>query len=109
MTTALWAWFVLLAFHANLPFAARRARDGRRSGSRMIIPAPPAAIGVFEAAGVARAQGLRHLDSTGALPFAIVLHISNFVPLVMAGAIALHFAADARTGARGRAQAATYT
>jgi uncharacterized protein (TIRG00374 family) len=102
MTTALWAWFVLLAFH-NLPFTAG-VLVTVAIGLSMIIPAAPAAIGVFEAAGVLalKAYGI---SKTGALPFAVVLHISNFVPLVLAGAIALHFAT--RRGAR-TGQAATY-
>jgi uncharacterized protein (TIRG00374 family) len=102
MTTALWAWLVLLAFH-DLPFSAGILVTVA-VGLAMIIPSPPAAIGVFEAAGVLalKAYGV---SQTGALPYAIVLHISNFVPLVLAGAIALRFAT--RRGARS-AQAATY-
>jgi uncharacterized protein (TIRG00374 family) len=104
MTSALWAWFVLLAFHPNLPFTAGILVT-IAIGLAMIIPAPPAAVGVFEAAGVLalKAYGLSH---TQALPFAIVLHISNFVPYVVAGAIATHFTARRPTRA---AQAATYT
>jgi uncharacterized protein (TIRG00374 family) len=104
MTSALWAWFTLLAFHPNLPFAAG-VLVTIAIGLAMIIPAPPAAVGVFEAAGVLalKAYGLSH---TQALPFAIVLHISNFVPLVIAGAIAFQY--SARRPARA-AQVATYT
>lgn len=104
MSSALWAWFVLLAFHPNLPFSAGILVT-IAIGLAMIIPAPPAAVGVFEAAGVLalKAYGLDH---TQALPFAIVLHISNFVPYVVAGAIATHFTARRPTRA---AQVATYT
>jgi uncharacterized protein (TIRG00374 family) len=103
MTAALWAWFVLLAFH-HLPFSAA-VLVTVAIGLSMIIPSPPAAIGVFEAAGVLalKAYGV---SQTGALPFAIVLHISNFVPLVVAGAIALHLTTR-RAGLGGKA--ATYT
>jgi uncharacterized protein (TIRG00374 family) len=103
VTTALWAWFVLLAFH-HLPFSAG-VLVTVAIGLSMIIPSPPAALGVFEAAGVLalKAYGV---SQTGALPFAIVLHISNFVPLVLAGAIALHFTTRRRGLA---AKAATYT
>jgi hypothetical protein len=104
MTAALWAWLVLLAFQPQLPFSAG-VLVTVAIGLSMIIPSAPAAVGVFEVAGVLalKAYGISH---TAALPFAIVLHISNFVPLVVAGAIATHFAArrPART-----AQAATYT
>jgi uncharacterized protein (TIRG00374 family) len=103
MTTALWAWLVLLAFH-SLPFSAG-VLVTVAVGLSMIIPSPPAAIGVFEAAGVLALKAF-HVSQTGALPYAIVLHISNFVPLVVAGAIALHF--TSRRGGR-RPRAATYT
>jgi uncharacterized protein (TIRG00374 family) len=103
VTTAFWAWFVLLAFH-NLPFSAG-VLVTVAVGLSMIIPSPPAAIGVFEAAGVL-ALNAYGLSRTAALPYAIVLHISNFVPLVVAGAIALHFTTR-RAGQS--AQAATYT
>jgi len=110
MTTALWAWLMLLAFH-SLPFSAG-VLVTVAIGLSMIIPSAPAAIGVFEVAGVLalKAYGISH---TGALPYAIVLHISNFVPMVVAGAIALHFTTRKRArGARGPAggaRAATYT
>jgi hypothetical protein len=102
MTTALWAWFVLLAFH-HLPFSAG-VLVTVAVGLSMIIPSPPASIGVFEAAGVL-ALNAYGVSRTGALPYAIVLHISNFVPLVAGGAIALRLAT--RRGARS-AEQATY-
>ena len=102
MTAALWSWLVLLAFH-DLPFSAG-VLVTVAVGLSMIIPSPPAAIGVFEAAGVL-ALNAYGISKTGALPYAIVLHISNFVPLVASGAIALHFAT--RRGARS-AKTATY-
>jgi len=103
MTAALWSWFVLRAFH-DVPFSAG-VLVTVAVGLSMIIPAPPAAIGVFEAAGVLalKAYGF---SETGALPSAIVLHISNFIPLVAAGAIALHF--TTRRGGRTPLRA-TYT
>jgi uncharacterized protein (TIRG00374 family) len=103
MTSALWSWFVLRAFFP-LPFSAG-VLVTVAVGLSMIIPSPPAALGVFEAAGVLalKAYGI---SGTGALPYAIVLHISNFVPLVVAGAIALHF--TTRRGGKDRL-AATYT
>ncbi|GEM_PF-187890 len=102
MTTALWAWFVLLAFH-HLPFSAG-VLVTVAVGLSMIIPSPPASIGVFEAAGVL-ALNAYGVSRTGALPYAIVLHISNFVPLVTGGAIALRLAT--RRGVRS-ADPATY-
>jgi hypothetical protein len=71
----------------------------------MIIPSPPAAIGVFEAAGVLalKAYGV---SRTGALPYAIVLHISNFVPLVAAARSRCTWR---RAGVLGARRQATYT
>jgi len=103
MTAALWAWFTLRAFHA-LPFSAG-VLVTVAVGLSMIIPSPPAAIGVFEAAGVLALQAYG-ISQTGALPFAVVLHISNFIPLVAAGAIALHF--TTRRGSK-TPLSATYT
>ena len=104
MASSLWAWLVLLAFYPHLPFSAGILVTVA-TGLAMVIPSPPAAVGVFEAAGVLalKAYGI---SSTGALPYAVVLHISNFVPLVIAGAVALHI--GTRRAAR-QAQAATYT
>ena len=74
-------------------------------GLAMIIPSPPAAVGVFEAAGVL-ALGAYHVHQSAALPYALVLHVSNFVPLVIVGALMLHTAA--RKPARTR-PSETYT
>jgi uncharacterized membrane protein YbhN (UPF0104 family) len=75
------------------------------TGASNVIPSPPAALGVFEGATVA-ALAVYHIHETAALPYAVVLHVSNFLPLVVAGAIALQFAG--RRPARA-AKAATYT
>jgi hypothetical protein len=108
---AAWAWCVLEAFGSS--FSHAHAPTGYAAGIlvtvalglAMIIPSPPAAVGVFEWAGV---QALRayHVSQSHALPFALVLHVSNFVPLVLAGAVTLHFTARRPTRL---AQAATYT
>jgi uncharacterized protein (TIRG00374 family) len=104
MMSALWAWFVVLAFFPHLPFSSG-VLVTVAIGLSMIIPSAPAAVGVFEVAGVTalKAYGIAH---SPALAYAIVLHVSNFIPLVLAGVITLQLAArrPART-----AQAATYT
>jgi glycosyltransferase 2 family protein len=104
MTSALWAWFVLLAFEPSRGFGAG-VLVTVVIGLSMIIPSPPAAVGVFEAAGVLALHAY-HVSQSAALPYALVLHVSNFVPLVLVGAITLHFAArrPSRPGSR-----ATYT
>jgi len=96
MTSALWAWFVLLAFEPSRGFGAG-VLVTVVTGLSMIIPSPPAAVGVFEAAGIA-ALAAYHVHQSAALPYALVLHVSNFVPLVLAGALTLRYAARAPSG-----------
>ncbi len=104
MTSALWAWLVLLAFEPNFGFGAG-VLVTVAIGLSNLIPSPPAAVGVFEAAGVA-ALAAYHVSESAALPYALVLHVSNFVPLVAVGAITLRYAArQPRLKRRG----ATYT
>jgi uncharacterized membrane protein YbhN (UPF0104 family) len=103
MVTAVWAWCVLLAFR---PFGfGAGVLVTCVVGLSMIIPSPPAAVGVFEAAGVLALHAYG-LSQTQALPAALVLHVTNFVPLVTVGALTLHTAA--RHPARA-ARSATYT
>ncbi len=104
MTSALWAWLVLLAFQPALGFGAG-VLVTVVIGLSMIIPSPPAAVGVFEAAGVLALHAF-HISESRALPYALVLHVSNFVPLVVVGAITLHSAARQPSQMRG---SATYT
>jgi uncharacterized membrane protein YbhN (UPF0104 family) len=66
-------------------------------GLAMILPAPPAALGVFEGATVVAVQAydVPHAD---ALSFALVLHALNFLPFVaIAGAAAIARVAYRRT------------
>ena len=107
MTAALWAWFVLLSGGASISVQGVGAGVLVTVviGLSMIIPSPPAAVGVFEAAGVLALHAYGVPAST-ALPYALVLHVSNFVPLVAVGAITLRYAArQPRLNERG----ATYT
>jgi uncharacterized protein (TIRG00374 family) len=98
MMSALWAWLVLLAFEPSRGFGAG-VLVTVVIGLSMIIPSPPAAVGVFEAAGVA-ALAAYHVHQSAALPYALVLHVSNFVPLVLAGALTLRYAARRAPGLR---------
>jgi uncharacterized protein (TIRG00374 family) len=104
MTAALWAWLVLLAFEPSRGFGAG-VLVTVVIGLSMIIPSPPAAVGVFEAAGVLALHAYG-VSASSALPYALVLHVSNFVPLVAVGAITLRYAA--RHPSR-RRRGATYT
>jgi uncharacterized protein (TIRG00374 family) len=91
LVAAVWAWLVLHAFEPQLGFGAGILVTVV-IGLSMIIPSPPAAVGVFEAAGVLALHAYG-ISQTYALPYALVLHVSNFVPLVAVGALMLHTAA----------------
>ncbi|MCA1690536.1 MAG: flippase-like domain-containing protein, partial [Actinobacteria bacterium] len=104
LMSAFWAWLVLLAFQPTLGFDAGILVIVA-IGLAMIIPAPPAAVGVFEAAGVLalKAYGISQTD---ALPYALVLHVVNFVPFILAGIVTLQLGSRRP---RRLPQAATYT
>ncbi len=104
LMSALWAWLVLLAFQPKLDFAAG-VLVIVALGLSMIIPAPPAAIGVFEAAALLalKAYGV---SQTAALPYALVLHVANFIPFILGGVLTLQLSSR-RPGRP--ATAATYT
>jgi glycosyltransferase 2 family protein len=89
MLSSVCAFFVMLAFHLGLPFGAAVLVQVA-IGLAMILPSPPAAVGVFEGATLIalRAYGVPH---STALPYALVLHLVNFVPFVLAGALLLHY------------------
>jgi uncharacterized membrane protein YbhN (UPF0104 family) len=94
-TSAAWllsmlcAYIVTLAFHLDLPFAAG-VLVMVAIGAGMILPSPPAAVGVFEGATLIalRAFGL---PASTALPYALVLHLVNFVPFVIVGLALLQY------------------
>lgn len=89
LLTALCAYLVTLAFHLHLSFACG-VLVAVAIGAGMILPSPPAAVGVFEGAALIalKAYGVPH---SAALPFALVLHLVNFVPFVLVGALLLHY------------------
>lgn len=88
LLTALCAYLVIVAFHLHLPFACG-VLVTVAIGLSMILPSPPAAVGVFEGATLIAlvAYGIPH---SSALPYALVLHLVNFVPFLLAGAFLLH-------------------
>jgi uncharacterized protein (TIRG00374 family) len=108
-TTAAWvmsivcAYMVTRAFHLQLPFAAS-VLVMVAIGLSMILPSPPAAVGVFEGATLIalQAYGLGH---STALPYALVLHLVNFVPFVLVGVALLHYNARHTGGRQARVQA----
>jgi hypothetical protein len=54
----------------------------------LVLPSSPAAIGVFEAATVI-ALGAYDVAQAQALSYAVVLHLLNLVPFLVAGAALL--------------------
>lgn len=89
MFTALCSYFVTVAFHLHLSFASG-VLLAVAVGAGMILPSPPAAVGVFEGAALIALQAFGVPHST-ALPFAVVLHLVNFVPFVLVGALLLQY------------------
>ena len=89
MLSSLCAYCVMLAFHLGLPFGAAVLTQVA-IGLAMILPSPPAAVGVFEGATLIalRAYGVPH---STALPYALVLHLVNFVPFIVIGTWLLHY------------------
>ena len=78
-----------VAFHLHLPLACG-VLVAVAVGLAMIIPSPPAAVGVFEAAALIAltAYGVPHAS---ALSYAVVLHLVNFVPYIVVGVLTLHY------------------
>jgi uncharacterized protein (TIRG00374 family) len=89
LLSAVLAYLVLLAFFPHLPFAAG-VLVTVAVGLAMILPSPPAAVGVFEGAALIglKAYGLSH---TQALPYALVLHLVNFLPFIVVGVLLLQY------------------
>ena len=57
-------------------------------GFGMILPAAPASVGVFEGATLIALRAFGVPRSTG-LPYAVVLHLVNFIPFVIVGSLLL--------------------
>jgi uncharacterized protein (TIRG00374 family) len=87
MLSALCAYFVILAFRPHLPFLCG-VLVVVAVGLAMIVPAPPAAIGVFEGAALV-ALKVYGVPYSSALPYALVLHLVNVVPFLLFGVLLL--------------------
>jgi uncharacterized protein (TIRG00374 family) len=98
LLSALCAYIVSLAFRLHLSFASG-VLVIVAVGLGMILPSPPGAIGVFEAAALIalKAYGVSH---SVALSYALVLHAVNFVPFLLVGFPLLHY--NARGSGRDR-------
>jgi uncharacterized protein (TIRG00374 family) len=99
LLSALSAYLVMLAFPSLHLSLAAGVLVLVAVGLGMILPSPPAAVGVFEGAALIAlsAYGLSHSQ---ALPFALVLHAVNFVPFVIFGALVVHHNARQRLRSR---------
>jgi uncharacterized protein (TIRG00374 family) len=89
LSTALCAYFVSIAFHLHLPLTCG-VLVAVAIGLSMILPSPPAAVGVFEAAALI-ALATYGIPHSSALSYAVVLHLVNFVPYIVAGLLTLHY------------------
>ena len=96
-TTASWlglglsSWFVLREFRLGLsPLAGLLTVIAINLA--LVLPSGPAAVGVFEAATVV-ALAAYDVPTSKALPAALILHLVNFVPYLVAGAVVVPGAA----------------
>jgi len=99
---ALSTWFVFEAFDLGLsPLAGLLAVIAINLA--MVLPSSPAAVGVFEAATLV-ALSAYDVPKSEALSAAVVLHLVNLVPYLVAGGIVLHLQTRGAEGHRKRAR-----
>ena len=97
LALALSAWLVFVGFDLGLsPLAGLLVVVAINLA--LILPSAPAAVGVFEAATVVALSAFDVPRST-ALSAALVLHLLNFVPYLVAGGFVLHPLARAKPAA----------
>lgn len=95
---ALSFWFLMIGFDLELsPFAGLLVVIA--TGLAFIIPAAPAAVGVFEAAGLASLSAYG-VQRSHAFAYVLSLHLLNFVPFVGAGLLLLGDEAGLRRAGR---------
>ncbi len=80
-------WILMQAFSLDLPFAAGLLVTVTINMG-LVLPSSPAAIGVFEAATII-AMTAYDIPQAEALSYAVVLHLLNLVPFLVAGAALL--------------------
>ncbi len=91
-------WFVMAGLHLHLSFLAALLVV-IATGLSFIVPAAPAAVGVYEAAGLT-ALSAYGVDRSQAFAYVLVVHLVNFVPYVVLGLLLLAGAARGRRAAR---------
>jgi glycosyltransferase 2 family protein len=87
LVLALSMWFVMRGFHFGLSFIAALLVVIAVNLAQ-ILPAPPSAIGVYEAAVLVALRPYDVSDSR-ALSYALVVHALNFLPFIVAGLLVL--------------------
>ena len=80
-------WFLAIGFHLGLS-ALGGILVAIAVGLSFLIPAAPAGLGVFEAAGLAVASAYG-ISSSQALAYVLVLHAVNVIPYLVAGVVVL--------------------
>jgi glycosyltransferase 2 family protein len=80
-------WLLMLGFHLHLSVLAGILVTVA-IGLSFIVPAPPAGVGLFEAAGLA-ALSSYGIAKSHALAYVLVLHVTNVLPLIIAGLVVL--------------------
>jgi uncharacterized protein (TIRG00374 family) len=80
-------WFLMVGLHLHLSLLAGLLVV-ITTGLAFIVPAAPAAVGVFEAAGLS-AMSAYAVPRSHAFAYVLVLHLLNFVPFVVAGLLVL--------------------
>jgi glycosyltransferase 2 family protein len=80
-------WFLMFGLHLHLSLLAGLLVV-ITTGLGFIVPAAPAAVGVFEAAGLT-AMSAYAVPRSHAFAYVLVLHLLNFVPFVVAGLLVL--------------------
>lgn len=80
-------WILMSAFSLHLPFAAGILVTVTINLG-LVLPSSPAALGVFEAATVLALKAFG-VPQAEALSYALVLHVLNIVPFLIAGAALL--------------------
>jgi uncharacterized membrane protein YbhN (UPF0104 family) len=93
-------WFVMVALHLHLSPVAG-VLVAICTGISLVIPSSPAALGVFEAAGIAALRPYGIPQST-ALSYSVVLHALNLFPFLLAGAVVIRLRARDLSGRRSK-------
>jgi uncharacterized protein (TIRG00374 family) len=91
-------WLLMIGFDLDVPPLAGLLVLVA-TGLAMILPSPPAALGVFEAAAVV-ALAAYGVSASHALPYAVVLHLLNTIPFLAAAPFVLRGSGRAARAAR---------